>query len=110
SFMRRSIARRRSKKFANQSTRKSPLEIATTITSVLSIRDLPGNAIAVLTGIVKVRLVNSPSADAAVSAANAVMAQAASAATIRTIFILTPLMLRWARLGTLWLRARGTHG
>jgi len=45
--------------------------------------DFPRNAIAVLTGIVKVRLVNVPSADGATSAANAGGAQAASTATIQ---------------------------
>src|SRR5258708_463824 len=85
--MRRSIARRRSKKLANQSVRKSPLEIATTITSVLSMMDFPGNAIAVLTGIVKFRLVNEPSADGATSAADADSAHVTSAATIRMVFI-----------------------
>jgi hypothetical protein len=49
--------------------------------------DFPRNAIAVLTGIVKVWLLNEPSADGASSAANADRAQVASAATIRVAFI-----------------------
>jgi hypothetical protein len=102
--MRRSIARRRSKKAANQSTRMSPLVRATKITSLLSRMDCPLNAMAVLTGIVKVRLVNEPSADGAMSAANAVAVHAASAATISMAFMDAPLRV----LGTTRLWEDGT--
>src|SRR6266487_7028895 len=66
--------------------------MATMIVSLLSRIDVPRNAIAVLTCIVRPWLLNGPDATDATSAADADPAPIASAATIRMVFIDAPLL------------------
>ncbi len=77
----------------------SPLVTATTMTSVLSSADFPRNAIAVLTGIVSVWLVNEPSAEAAGSAAEAGTAHVRERQNEQNVNFIRALLARGRRAG-----------